>query len=104
MQNKIRVLYLNGCGHCVEYKEGLDKSNILYEALEADDNGELADSVEDLLVIDNYPIAIIEKGKETTFIYLTNDGTKLGPRRIAANVVAVGCVDIKSMISNTISI
>jgi glutaredoxin len=104
MQKKIRVLYLKGCGHCAEYKEGLDKSNISYEPLEADDNSELADSVEDLITVESYPIAIIEEGRETTFVYLTNDGARLGPRRIAANVVAIGCVDVQSMITNTISI
>lgn len=104
MQKRIRVLYLKGCEHCTEYKEGLDKNNISCEFLEADDNDELADSVEELLGIDNYPITIIEMGKETTFFYLTSDGSKLGPRRIATNVVAVGCIDISNMLSNTISI
>lgn len=101
MQKKIRVLYLNGCSHCIEYKEGLNKNKISCEFLDADDNDELADSVEELLGIDNYPITIIEKGKETTFLFLTNDGSRLGPRRLAANVVAVGCVDISSILANS---
>ena len=100
----MRVLYLDGCKHCAEYKEGLIKKSISCEFLEANANDELADSVEDLLGIDKYPIAIIEEGRETTFVYLTNDGARLGPRRIAANVVAIGCIDVKSMIANTISI
>jgi len=101
---RVRVLTLKSCNHCKDFKEGLNRTSLVYEDLDADDNDELADSVEELLDIDTYPIAIIEEGRETTFIYTTNDGTKLGPRRIAANVVAIGCVDIVSMLKNMSSL
>lgn len=101
---KIRVLTLKGCEHCKDFKEELVKANTVFEDLDADDNGELADSVEELLGVDTYPIAIIEEGRETTFIYSTTNGTKLGPRRIAANVVAIGCMDIPSMLNNMLSL
>ena len=97
---RIRVLTLKGCNHCKDFKEGLVKANTVFEDLDADDNDELADSAEDLLMVDTYPIAIIEEGKSTTFVFMTNDGTKLGPRRLAANVVAIGCVDTTSMLQN----
>ena len=42
MQKRMRVLYINGCPHCAEYKEGLNKKSISCEFLDADDNDELA--------------------------------------------------------------
>ena len=97
---KTRVLTLANCNHCKEFKEAIANTSIQCEILDADDNDELADSVEDLLLIDNYPIVIVEEGKFTTFIYMTNDGAKLGPRKIGSNLTAVGCIDVPSMIKN----
>lgn len=101
---KIRVLTLKSCNHCKDFKEGLVKANTVFEDLDADNDSELADSVEELLGVDTYPIAIIEEGRETTFVYSTINGAKLGPRRIAANVVAIGCIDIPSMLNNMLSL
>ena len=96
----MKVLHLKGCNKCAELLKALKEREIEYTPMEADDNGSYADYVEDLLGIDMYPIIVNEKGKETTFIYITNDGHKLGPRRLAANVLAIGCLDVASMLSN----
>lgn len=101
---RIRVLTLKSCNHCKDFKEGLNRTSFVYENLDADENDELADSVEDLIKVDNYPIVIIEEGRETTFIYTTDDGARLGPRRIAANIVAIGCIDIANMLKNMSSL
>lgn len=97
---KVRVLTLADCNHCKQFKEAIANTSIQCEILDADDEDELADSVEDILLISNYPIIIMEEGKATTFIYLTNDGAKLGPRRIGTNLTAIGCIDVPSMIKN----
>lgn len=100
----MKVLHIKGCSKCEELIKALKEKAIKHTLIEADDNGSYADYVEDLLGIDNYPIVVIEKGKETTFIFNTNDGVKLGPRRLAANVLAIGCVDMTTMLKNIILI
>lgn len=96
----MKVLHLKGCNKCTELLKALEERKIEYTPIEADDNGSYADYVEDLLGIDNYPIIVMEKGKETTFVYGTDDGSKLGPRRLAANVLAIGCLNVASMLVN----
>jgi hypothetical protein len=96
----MKVLHLKGCNKCEEVLKALKERAVEHTPMEADDNSTYADYVEDLLGIDNYPIVVIERGKETTFIYITNDGDKLGPRRLAANVLAIGCLDVATMLGN----
>lgn len=96
----MKVLHLKGCNKCEELLKALREKRIEHTLMEADDNGSYADYVEDLLGIDNYPIVVIEEGKETTFVYGTDNGSKLGPRRLAANVLAIGCLDVASMLKN----
>jgi hypothetical protein len=100
----VKVLYLKGCELCKKYKDILNDKMVVYIAMDADDNGDYADHVEDLLKINHYPITVIEEGKETTFIYNTDDGVRLGFRRLAANVVAIGCLDVDSMVQNVLSL
>lgn len=100
----VKVLYLKGCELCKKYKDLLDNKKVIYIAMDADDNGDYADHVEDLLGINHYPITVMEEGKETTFVYNTDDGTKLGSRRLAANVIAIGCLDVDSMVQNVLSL
>lgn len=100
----LKVLTLKGCSHCQSVKEGLAASSILFEDLDADENSELADSVEDLIAVDSYPVALIEERKHTTFIYITNDGAKLGSRRLGPNTLAVGCIDSDLLLKNIISL
>jgi len=96
----MKVLHLKGCNKCTELLKALGEKKIEYTPIEADDNGTYADYVEDLLGIDNYPIIVMEKGKETSFVYVTDNGSKLGPRRLAANVLAIGCLNVASMLVN----
>lgn len=96
----MKVLHLKGCNKCAELLKALREKGIEHAPIEADDNGTYADYVEDLLGIDNYPIIVIESGKETIFVYITDNGSKLGPRRLAANVLAIGCLDVASMLKN----
>lgn len=96
----MKVLHLKGCNKCKELLKALRGNGIEHTPMEADDNGSYADYVEDLLGIDTYPIIVVEKGKETTFIYGTDNGAKLGPRRLAANILAIGCLDVASMLKN----
>lgn len=96
----MKVLHLKGCNKCAELLKALRERGIEHTPMEADDNGSYADYVEDLLGIDNYPIIVMEKGKETTFVYVTDSGSKLGPRRLAANVLAIGCLDVASVLKN----
>jgi glutaredoxin len=96
----MKVLHLKGCNKCKELLKALREKGVEFDPMEADDNGSYADYVEDLLGIDMYPIIVIEKGKETTFIYVTDNGAKLGPRRLAVNILAIGCLDVVSMLKN----
>ena len=100
----VKVLYLKGCELCKKYKDLLDNKKIIYIAMDADDNGDYADHIEDLLGVNHYPITVVEEGKETTFIYNTDNGTKLGSRRLAANVVSIGCLDVDLMVQNVLSL
>ena len=100
----VKVLYLKGCELCKKYKDLLDGKKVIYIAMDADDNGDYADHVEDLLGVNHYPITVMEEGKETTFIYNTDNGAKLGSRRLAANVVAIGCLDVDLMVQNVLSL
>jgi len=100
----LKVLYLKSCDLCKKYKDILDSKKIIYIALDADSNEDYADHVEELLGVNHYPITVIEEGKETTFIYNTDNGTKLGSRRLAANIVAIGCLDVDLMVQNVLSL
>lgn len=100
----VKVLYLKGCELCKKYKDMLDNENIIYTFLDADENSDYADHVEDVLGINHYPITVIEEGKETTFVYNTDNGTKLGSRRLAANVIAIGCLNIELAVKNVLSL
>lgn len=100
----VKVLYLKSCELCKKYKDALNTKRVIYIALDADENEDYADHVEDLLGVNNYPITVLEEGKETTFVYNTDNGTKLGLRRLAANVVAIGCLEVDSMVQNVLSL
>ena len=100
----VKVLYLKSCELCKKYKDLLDNKKVIYIALDADENSDYADHVEDLLGISHYPITVLEEGKETTFVYNTDDGAKLGSRRIAANVVAIGCLGVELAVQNVLSL
>lgn len=57
---KVTVLRLSGCRFCEELVEKLDNSGIAYTALDANENGELADQVEDYLNTTIYPMVLVE--------------------------------------------
>jgi len=100
----VKVLYLKSCELCKKYKDILDNKKVIYIALDADENEDYADHVEDLLGINHYPITVIEDGKQTTFVYNTDDGSRLGSRRIAANVLAIGTLELELAAQNVLSL
>jgi len=96
---KVIVLGLSGCRHCNALVEALKNSNILFEFRDADlkEHSALADRMESLLKVNNYPMAIIERGEGAKYFYLANtlDEAKEIPISFATKV---GCVSTDSMV------
>lgn len=62
MKKNIEILTLSGCMLCEGLKKLLDRHNIEYTTIDANENTELSSKVELLLGINNYPIIIQDIG------------------------------------------
>ena len=87
---KVKVLVLNGCEVCRGLKNILKSNSIEHTILDADDNSELADYVEDLLGMNNYPIVMVEGGVQIAYLYVAHTSELLGSRIVAEDRMAIG--------------
>lgn len=87
---KVKVLVLNGCEVCRGLKNILKSNSIEHTILDADGNSELADYVEDLLGIDNYPIIIVERNVQIAYLYVAPTSELLGSRIVAEDRMGIG--------------
>lgn len=95
---KVRVLGLRGCGHCEILVEELTKSQINFTLLDANENGSLADKVEDFLGIEEYPIVIVESGRASYYIFRGQAFEQLN-EVASGTVVKKGCLSSYDMAS-----
>lgn len=97
---KVIVLGLSGCAHCNALFNSLKEVKVPFEFRDVDlkEHSDLADRMEALLKINNYPIVIIERGKGAKYLYLvsTIDEAKEAPIGFATKV---GCVSTDSMVA-----
>lgn len=66
---KVTVFRLSGCSYCEELVTKLEAHGIEYESIDADENSDLADEIEDLLEVYVYPIVIL-KSESDALCYL----------------------------------
>lgn len=103
---KVTVLRLSGCSYCEELVEALNKEGIVYESIDANDNGKLADDVEDFLGVNTYPIVLVSSSKKglPSFYFYRADSLELVGESTKHGAIRVGHYDLNSMIHNIISI
>lgn len=95
---KVRVLGLRGCSHCETLVEELNKSQINFTLLDANENGSLADKVEEFLGIEEYPIVIVESGRTSYYIFRGQVFEQLN-EVASGTVVKKGCLSSYDMAS-----
>lgn len=66
---KVRVLGLRGCSHCKALLEELDRGEVKFTLLDANENDALADKVEEFLGVEEYPIVIVESGRTSYYVF-----------------------------------
>lgn len=84
---KVTVLRLDGCNYCEELVAKLDLVNVDYTTIDAEENGDLADSVEDLLEVYIYPIVVIES-MDTNPYYLYRAAHHNQTSKVVSDVMA----------------
>lgn len=96
---KVTVLRLSGCRFCEELVEKLDTTSIMYTALDANKNGELADQVEGHLNTTIYPIVIVENSDPTlVYIVRAEGGEQVGKFTLKKGIKIV-VTSVDSMIN-----
>ena len=71
---KVTVLRLSGCSYCEELTSKLEARSVEFESVDADDNSDLADEIEDLLEIYVYPITVLEsEGNALCYLFRASD-------------------------------
>jgi len=97
---KVIVLGLSKCTHCNALVKSLTEGNIPFEFRDVDlkEHSNLADRMEALLKVSNYPMVIIEKSSGAKYLYLapTLDEAKESPISFATKI---GCVSTDSMVA-----
>ena len=96
--NKVRLMLLSGCHVCHSLIEGLDAAGVSFESVDADDNCELADSIEAVLNTANYPIAIIDQPNHTTYVYRSDTMGTVGSIKLTNLVTKIGCATNEHML------
>ena len=98
---KIKVLTLNGCKHCKALLSSLEATNIPFETLDADQNSNLADRMEAILKVTEYPMVILEapSGSQYSAIYFYRENSyeQAKPTPIGY-AVKIGCVSTDMMV------
>ena len=93
---KVRVLGLRGCSHCQSLAERLDKFDIDFTFIDVNQHDTLANSVEDFLNVDEYPIVILEVPKISYYIYRGDNYESLN-EVTTGRVVKKGCFTTEDM-------
>lgn len=101
---KIKLLYLVGCDVCKKFMGALDKANVEYEAIDADQNDKLADYVEDLTGTNTYPILIIEKSNQIAYLFRADDAEQLKARIVGDSEMVCGFFNADSMMDYLITL
>jgi glutaredoxin len=101
---KIKVLQLAGCSWCQSLMTRLSDFNLQYEAIDVDTNENLADSVEDFLKTNLYPIVIVENYTKTTYVYRPVDIADAGINNVSNKIQKIGCLSIDNMITQILDI
>lgn len=95
---KVTVLRLSGCSYCEELIEKLEAKNIPYTSIDANENGKLADKIEDLIGTDVYPIVILEVNNNSPFfIFRAKDYEEIG-ESIVKGGVRIGAISIDAIV------
>ncbi len=95
---KVTVLRLSGCGHCKDLIGALDKAGVKYTSIDADENGEFADKIEEIVNTEVYPIVIIEVERLFPFyIFRAQTYEEMGEASLD-NAVKIGTMSIESMV------
>jgi glutaredoxin len=98
---EIKVLTLDGCKHCKSLLSSLEATNIPFEVLDANQNSKLADRIEALLKIDQYPMVIMERpsGSQYSAIYFyREDSYEKAKATPIGYGMKVGCVSTDMMV------
>lgn len=103
---KVTVLRLSGCSYCEELLGAFDKEGIVYESIDANQDGKLADDVEDFLGVNTYPIVIVSPSKKgvPSFYFYRADSLELIGESVKHGAVRIGHYDLNSMIDNIVNI
>ena len=95
---KIIVLTLKGCDVCKNFIGALDKANVEYVNVDADENDTLADHVESLTRTNTYPIVALEKPTQTAYLYKADNSDQLGSHIVGSNEMVIGCFNADVML------
>ena len=75
------------------------KLEIQYESIDADENGSLADSLEDLLNTNYYPIVIIETPTIFYYLYRPSDAKDAGYTTLNNKATKIGCLTLSAFVT-----
>jgi len=101
---KIKVLVLKGCDVCKNFIGALNKANIEFTTIDADENDTLADYVESLTGTNTYPMVILEKPTQTAYLFRAEDAAKLGSSIVGDSEMIIGCFNADTMFDNIITL
>lgn len=96
---KVTVLGLSGCSLCDSLKSLLFDEDITYSFVDVNKQGRIADFVEELLKVETYPIVILEKGRNVTYIYRAEESGQLGKRSKNDNLIKIGVFTIPDIVT-----
>lgn len=102
--SKVRVMQLSGCNKCHALITKLDILKIKYESVDADKNGALADSMEQMLNAVNYPFITVVQFSITTHLYRADDSVDMGLHFIDHHTNKIGCVTIDGMLEQLLNL
>lgn len=98
---KVKVLGLTACSWCNAVKKELDAEGIPYTFLDADELSELADTLEELLRTEDYPIIMV--GNEGSWDYVFRAGffLDMGLHDLPNGSIAIGTHNLEGLIIGT---
>jgi glutaredoxin len=95
----IRVLQLQGCKWCESLISQLNDLKISYSTIDANDDGDLADRLEDLLNTTYYPIVILETPTDSYYLYRPSSAKEVGITAIGSKISKVGCLTVSDFVT-----
>jgi glutaredoxin len=79
---RVSFLGLPSCSWCKALKKELDDVGVSYEFVDVNGESKLADFVEDLLEVENYPIVIVQDDHQTYYIYRAEHVYEVGEKEL----------------------